>query len=279
MSGTPEQTTIGGQTVIRELVLAHEVNRFNGIEIEPDSLPQDSEDFRRRLVHSLGDWQQNGHALVWLNLPIERSRLIAPATECGFTFHHTTDRSLTLTYKLDPDAAAPSFATHFIGAGGVVLNSCQEVLVVNERHRRDQSRPYYKLPGGALHPGEHLIDAVIREVFEETGVHAAFEALVCFRHWHGYRWNKSDIYFICRLSARSDNITVQASEIEEAQWMRADAYLTSEYVSAFNKRVVRAALESPGISPEVIDGYADPDRYEFFMPAGAGASLPQTLNP
>ena len=37
-------------------------------------------------------------------------------------------------------------------------------------------------------------------------------------------------------------------------------------VSVFNKRIVRAALASPGVTPEWIDGYADPARYEFFMP-------------
>src|SRR5437899_1384746 len=32
-------------------------------------------------------------------------------------------------------------------------------------------------------------------------------------------------------------------------------------------RIVRAALSSPGVMPEWIDGYADPSRYEFFMPS------------
>jgi hypothetical protein len=29
---------------------------------------------------------------------------------------------------------------------------------------------------------------------------------------------------------------------------------------------VRAALDSTGVTPEEIDGYADPARYEIFMP-------------
>src|SRR5690606_3976311 len=134
-------------------------------------------------------------------------------------------------------------------AGGVVINARQELLVVSERHRRDQSRPYYKLPGGALHPGEHLAEAVVREVFEETGVRARFESLVCFRHWHGYRYGKSDIYFICRLSPLSEEIAIQPDEIEESLWMPVQSYLDSEYVSIFNKQIVRAALESPGVIP------------------------------
>jgi hypothetical protein len=48
--------------------------------------------------------------------------------------------------------------------------------------------------------------------------------------------------------------------------MPVSEYLASDYVSAFNKRVVSASLHSPGISTEQVDGYADPARYEFFMP-------------
>ena len=74
-------------------------------------------------------------------------------------------------------------------------------------------KPAYKLPGGALHQGEHLLDGVMREVYEETGVRAKFESLVCLRHWHGYRYGKSDIYFICRLSPLSEEINMQAEEM------------------------------------------------------------------
>lgn len=248
-------------------LLEHAINRFNGVEVNAAQLPHDPDEFHRRLTTSLEVWREEGRALVWLEVPIEQASLIPVATKAGFTFHHTTEEALTLLNKFRPDALAPYFATHFIGAGAVVLNDRQELLVVNELHRRDQSRPYYKLPGGALHPGEHLVDAVTREVYEETGVRAKFDALVCFRHWHGYRWGKSDIYFICRLSPLSEEITIQASEIEESMWMPVADYLASEYVGIFNKRIVRAALDSPGIVPEIIDGYGDPVNYEIFMPA------------
>ena len=60
---------------------------------------------------------------------------------------------------------------------------------------------------------------------------------------------------------------MQAEEIEECFWMPVEDYFGSELVSAFNKRIVKAALASPGVVPEWIDGYADPARYEFFMPS------------
>ena len=113
--------------------------------------------------------------------------------------------------------------------------------------------------------GEHLTDAVVREVLEETGVHTHFDALVCFRHWHGYRYGKSDIYFVCRLHPLSQEITMQEEEIEDCLWMPVNEFLGSEGVSVFNKSIVSAALNSPGVAPSQIAGIEDGSR-EFFMP-------------
>ena len=115
--------------------------------------------------------------------------------------------------------------------------------------------------------GEHLAEAVVREVLEETGVHTQFDALVCFRHWHGYRYGKSDIYFVCRLRPLSDQITMQEEEIEDCLWMPVDDFLDSEETSVFNKSIVSAALDSPGVSPSRIAGFEDGAR-AFFMPNG-----------
>ena len=45
-------------------------------------------------------------------------------------------------------------------------------------------------------------------------------------------------------------------------------YLDSETVSEFNKRIVRAALENPGVVTTTVDGYGTPETHEFFMPNG-----------
>ncbi|HLZ28383.1 MAG TPA: NUDIX domain-containing protein [Chloroflexota bacterium] len=249
-------------------VLAFEPDMFGGVIVESDTLPEDAEAFQADLHHSLEIWRSSGVRLVWIPVPIQRAALIPVAVAAGFTFHHTNDDALMLVHRLVEDAFVPYHATHYIGVGGVVLNTRQELLVVCEKHRRTK-QPYYKLPGGALQPGEHLVEAVTREVLEETGVETKFEALVCFRHWHGYRYGKSDIYFVCRLSPLSEDVTMQTEEIEECFWMPVADYFASDLVSVFNKRIVKAALSSQGVTPEWIDGYADPTRYEFFMPREA----------
>jgi 8-oxo-dGTP pyrophosphatase MutT (NUDIX family) len=245
--------------------LASAPDRFGGTIVESQSLPEDAAEFAARLSESLKAWTDEGIRLVWLDVPITRAALVPVAVEAGFGFHHADEDSLTLTRCLVEGAFVPPHATHFVGVGGVVINERRELLVVCERHRAS-ARRYYKLPGGALQPGEHLVDAVLREVFEETGVHARFESLVCFRHWHGYRYGKSDIYFVCRLAPLSEEVTRQVEEIEECLWMPVEEYFTHDLVSPFNKRIVRAALDSKGVTPEEVDGYADPARYEIFMP-------------
>ena len=248
-------------------VLEATANPFRGVVTRPSALPDDPPEFRRALRHSLNVWKSQGFLVVWLEVPIGQAALIPVAVEEGFAFHHSGDDYLMLTRRLVENTHIPPFATHYVGAGGVVLNQRQELLVVCERYRRPGQPPFYKLPGGALHPGEHLAGAVIREVLEETGVRTEFDALVCFRHWHGYRYGKSDIYFVCRLRPLSRNITMQEEEIEDCLWMPVDQFLSSEGISTFNKHIVRAALDSPGMAPATIEGFQDGTR-EFFIPWG-----------
>jgi 8-oxo-dGTP pyrophosphatase MutT (NUDIX family) len=246
-------------------IIEHSVNRFNGIVIAPEALLLPPQTFGERLRFSISRWIEAGYLLIWLEVPIERAALIPVATEAGFVFHHSQAHYSMLTCQLQPHALVPGYATHYIGIGGVVLNERKELLVVSELHR-GSARPYYKLPGGALHSGEHLAEAAVREVFEETGVQTRFEAMVCFRHWHGYRYGKSDIYFTARLSPLSLNITKQDDEIDECLWMPVEEYLNHDLVSAFNREIVRSALDSSGIVTTWLDGYDDPLAREFFFP-------------
>ncbi len=245
-------------------------NRFGGIELKADSLPESSVLFESQLKCSLERWLDQDIQVVWIEIPLSHASCIPIAVSEGFVFHHSTTEHLMLTKQLVKDAFVPLYATHYIGAGGVVMNDKEELLVVCERFRGGGRPPYYKLPGGALHPSEHLADGVIREVFEETGVPTHFDGLICFRHWHGYRYDKSDIYFVCRLKPMHQIIKMQTAEIEECFWMPVEEYLQSENVSQFNKLIVKGAINNKGLQQTWVDGYGDPERYEFFIPEEDG---------
>lgn len=248
-------------------LIASTDNPFGGTVVKPEGLNPDPEAFSSQLRHSLGVWRARGLKVVWLEIPIAKAQLIPLAAEAGFVFHHSGEDYLMLVCRLQEGAFVPRHASHYIGAGGVVFNDKQQLLVVSEKyHQSSTNPPRFKLPGGALHEGEHLVEGVVREVLEETGVQTQFDALVCFRHWHGYRYGKSDIYFVCRLHPLSAEISMQEEEIEHCLWMPVEEYLAHTNVHSFNKSIVRAALHSPGIVPTPIEGYTDPSRYEFFMP-------------
>ena len=250
-------------------ILSFNTNPFGGVLVDPLTLPQDPQGFRSQLAYSMDEWIAEGYKVAWLEVPLDKSALVPVAVEAGFSYHHADESYVMMTNQLEQDSYIPPYATHYIGAGAVVVSENRELLVVSERYKfRGTRGPGYKLPGGALMPGEHLAEGIVREVLEETGIQSKFEALACFRHWHGYRYGKSDIYFVCRLSPLSHDITRQEEEIAECLWMPVDDFLEDPQIGNFNKSIVKAALDHTGISPGDIEGYGDPKRFEFFLPNG-----------
>ena len=107
----------------------------------------------RDLAQEIEEWKKEGLRLVWLKVPLDHADLIPVAVERNFEFHHSAPDYLMLTLSVEPDAFIPHFATHYIGAGGAVIDEDDNLLVVSERHRRDKSHPYWKLPGRRPDPG------------------------------------------------------------------------------------------------------------------------------
>ena len=248
--------------------LTWEMNPFGGAIVDPISIDPDPMAFADQLDRALKTWKIDDVKVAWLEILPNCLSAIPVAGGKGFNFHHADNESATMTLDVDLGAFVPPYATHYTGVGGVVINEDSEILVVSEKYRLGSRGPSYKLPGGALTEGENLASAAVREVEEETGIKTEFEAIVCFRHWHGYRYGKSDIYFVARLKPLSENITMQEEEIAECLWMPVDEFLSSNTIHLFNKTIVRAAILSDGVSPVEIPGYGSSDDFEFFMPPG-----------
>ncbi len=241
-------------------------NRYGDFVIDAGSLPRSAADFRAQLAGALPGWRA-GHKVLWLEVPLQSAALIPAAVAAGFVFHHARPQAVTLTLAPAPDSFVYPGASHYVGAGGVVIDDRRRVLVVSERYRRDMSRPFYKLPGGLLHHREDLATGVVREVLEETGVRTRFVAINSVRHRHSGAFDHSDLYVVCRLAPLSRDIVIQDSEIEECFWMPVDDYLRSKDVHDFNRRIVRDALVNPGLPYS----RTTPDAEVFMAAEGAGA--------
>lgn len=66
------------------------------------------------------------------------------------------------------------FPTHIVAVDGIVENENGEILLVKDRYKG-----IYTFPGGQVEVGENLIDALTREVKEETGIDIEVKKLVC----------------------------------------------------------------------------------------------------
>ncbi|MEN8143766.1 MAG: NUDIX domain-containing protein [Gemmatimonadota bacterium] len=248
--------------------LAATKNKYDGIYIHPDELPSDPNQFVEDLLASLELWRNDGIAAVWLSLPAPHSHLSSAALRCGFEYHHCAASELMLVQRLVPDSPLPSFATHTIGAGGLVLSGNKEILTVVERQDLVARPDHLKLPGGMLEPGEHVANGVVREVLEETGIQTEFESIVGFRHHHGGQFGTSNIYFVCTLRPLSFDITIDEAEIGRALWMPVDEYLANDGVGLLNKHVVRETLRSSGLTSMKLEGYrSSSHEYEVYSPA------------
>lgn len=240
-------------------------NKYDGIFVASDSLPESKEIFDNLLKESIQEWTTQGIKVVWLEVSSQKCDLIQVAINNGFEFHHCSLSKIILTKRLIINSYVPSFSTHTIGVGGVVLSERREILTVLERMDLVARPQYYKLPGGMLERGEHLSDGVVREVYEETGIKSEFQGLLSFRHHHRGQFGTSNIYAVCLLKPLSFDILIDETEIGKAMWISVDDYLSSEGVGHYNKLVVKAAISSKPLASVKLDGYMDnPNDYEIY---------------
>ncbi|PON62487.1 Nudix hydrolase 6-like [Parasponia andersonii] len=198
---------------------------YNGVVIDPDSLPISANAFANALRASLANWKLKGKKGIWLKLLLEKAELVPIAIQEGFKYHHAESGYVMLAYWIpDELCLLPSGPSHQIGVGGFVINDKREVLVVKE------NCPYscsgvWKLPTGYINKSEDIFSGAIREVKEETGIDTVFLEIVAFRHAHLMAFENSDLLFICMLKPLSFDITIDEKEIQAAKWMPLNEFM------------------------------------------------------
>ena len=121
------------------------------------------------------------------------------------------------------------FPTHIVAVDGVVENANNEILLVKQRHRE-----LWTVPGGQVEVGENLIDALIREIKEESGIDVVVDQLVCvtsntgtYPGYGGYGMVPTKVMFGFTCTAVGGRLQT-SDETSEARWVPKDQVL--EYI-------------------------------------------------
>jgi len=109
------------------------------------------------------------------------------------------------------------FPTHIVAVDGIVKNNNGEILLV-----RQVDGGHYAIPGGQVEVGENLIDALAREIKEETGYDVAVDKLICVssntavnegRHGYAIVPTKVIFGFTCTLLGGEAATSDETSEV------------------------------------------------------------------
>ncbi|KAA8534903.1 hypothetical protein F0562_029881 [Nyssa sinensis] len=221
-------------------------DEYDGIIIDPESLPPSANAFASALQASLSNWKLKGKKGVWMKILLEQAELVPIAIQEGFNYHHAEPGYVMLIYWIPNEPCMlPASPSHQIGIAGFVINDKREVLVVKEKCPCSCSG-VWKLPTGYINKSEELFSGAIREVKEETGVDTIFLEMVAFRHAHLVAFEKSDLLFVCMLKPLSSEIKIDEKEIQAAKWMAIDEILGQPFYQEdqMSKRVIKICLET-----------------------------------
>lgn len=210
--------------------LQGKADMFGGVLIDAKTLPTSAQEFDVQLKARLAEWKVAGKKGIWVKLKPQHATLLATAYDNGFEMHHANSQHMVLVKWLpNTPSTIPQPASHYVGVGVAVIDDQNRILVVQEKFgpASRRGKDFWKMPTGLVDNGEDIEAAAVREVLEETGVRVKFEGVLAFRQNHktGVE-GKTDLFFLCKASPLSTDITIQEAEIARAEWMPLEEYLS-----------------------------------------------------
>ena len=104
-----------------------------------------------------------------------------------------------------------------VAAKALIPRRSDEVLLVRRAALPGSSNPMkYNPPGGAIEPGETLVEGLKREVLEETALEVSVEGILGVREWEAPRHKAHYVtfYFVCKLIGPSSSISLNGENCE-----------------------------------------------------------------
>ncbi len=129
----------------------------------------------------------------------------------------------------------------WLAVSGIVENENGEWLVVMEKY--GGLKGMWSFPAGFVNQGETIDEAVLREIKEETGISAAVHGVIGIRSGV-IGEDISDNMIMFFLTAKSEEISVQRRELEEAIFMKPEELRGNPHSSNLIKDMAGRKIEA-----------------------------------
>ena len=134
------------------------------------------------------------------------------------------------------------------GVGMMIINKNKEIFI-GQRFEKDKSA--WQMPQGGIDKGEKTVDAVIREMYEETGIKKNFKILYETKIWHYYKlpiylqkklWGGKFVgqkqkWFLIDFKGKDSEINIQTKKPEFKKWKWTSSKKMMELIVPFKKKL------------------------------------------
>ena len=273
------ERTVGASASTRSpaAILPHTEDHYSGVSIDEVGTTT-LENFKRDLLFSLAEWKRNKKRGVWLKLksPEHIDLINESVKNHGFQFHSVdnADGSVLLNNWLPggPNSSLPIGPAFYAGVGIICISKDQKrILAVQERNGWLKGKGYWKMPTGLCDALEPIEKAAVRELMEETGVKGKFKRVLAMRQGKG-TLRKGDLFFVCLVEPLTEELVVQESEIEKAEWREMDGFFSQEWLAsrppykALNQAIRESLVEGGGSEAGLLLHRYDDQDQSIFIP-------------
>ncbi len=126
----------------------------------------------------------------------------------------------------------------------VLSNSIKAIIIDKTRllvvhMRNDEGKDYYTLPGGKQEPNELMLDALKREVKEETGYDIQPKSLLFIREGFKEESHRIEFMFICDIvGEKSTELEYDVNQIG-TKWISIDNILHEELYPVDMRNIIK----------------------------------------
>ncbi|MAO70574.1 MAG: hypothetical protein CL983_05795 [Euryarchaeota archaeon] len=123
-------------------------------------------------------------------------------------------------------------------AASVKINN--SILIVKEG--RGKYKDLWGLPKGRVEPTESLEKAVLRELFEETGLVGEINGVIAIRNKNDFE--KTSIFICYDVIPLSEDIVIDGNEITDVKFIQLDDVKDINWISPAMKYIVISSLKT-----------------------------------